>query len=375
MLVATSTGGALGSSSSSANTAGVLQTQSDAQKGVRAAPAPAPHELELLLDQLIEWAPFLDGRQRTRAAAALRQNSGGPGENESGQSEVRLALRFDDEASEEDADEEDVPLEKPLTPVASDDEEDEEPLWTDADGRLMQGQEPLSPVGAWVAAGRPERPDDLMEIGTSTGEVAEDGGVCACGFAAAECVCEALPDEDVPAQREAITHTARNRRRRGRQRRGGRDGGGGGSGGLNLAGGREIFCDHCECGGTAEVGSCILVAMLADEAVNSVIAQYQNQLELWGSAEPDDDHAQARHAFYKAAVGWRLGDRLGAGKRFKLPDCCMRKIRVLFPYSGCDPAVCDYLCRCEREGHYVPFRTAAESKAAREGRVLIELDD
>ena len=85
--------------------------------------------------------------------------------------------------------------------------------------------------------------------------------------------------------------------------------------------------------------------------------------------------ANQSHECCKAAVGWRLGDRLGAGKRFKLPDCCVRKIRVVFPYSGCDPAVCDYLRQCEHKGHYVPFRTAAESQAARDGRVLIELED
>ena len=141
---------------------------------------------------------------------------------------------------------------------------------------------------------------------------------------------------------------------------------------MNLAGGREIFCDHCECGGAPEEGACILVAMLSDDTVNSVITHHRAQLDLWGSAAPDEDHAAARHEFYKAAVGWRLGDRLGAGKRFKLPDCTMKKIRELFPYSGCDPEVCDYLRRCERARHYVGFLTAAESKSAREGRVLID---
>ena len=60
----------------------------------------------------------------------------------------------------------------------------------------------------------------------------------------------------------------------------------------------------------------------------------------------------ARHALYKRFVAWKFADPLGAGKRKRLPDCCVWQIRFLFPDPRCGEG-CDLLRDCERKGHYV----------------------
>ena len=60
-----------------------------------------------------------------------------------------------------------------------------------------------------------------------------------------------------------------------------------------------------------------------------------------------------------------------AENRVRLPCCVMFRVRKLFPNPCCGDG-CDYLERCERAGHYTGFRTAAESRAIREGRFVGE---
>ena len=66
-------------------------------------------------------------------------------------------------------------------------------------------------------------------------------------------------------------------------------------------------------------------------------------------------------------VAWQFSDPLGANNRVRLPRCVLYRVRRLFP-NPCCGGDCDYLSACEGSGHYVGFRTAAESRAIREGR-------
>ena len=45
------------------------------------------------------------------------------------------------------------------------------------------------------------------------------------------------------------------------------------------------------------------------------------------------------------------------------------EVRSTFPNLVCGKG-CDFMVKCEQLGHYVGFRTAEESKAEREGRLI-----
>ena len=78
----------------------------------------------------------------------------------------------------------------------------------------------------------------------------------------------------------------------------------------------------------------------------------------------------ARYAMYRGVVRWRWADPLGAENRVRLPMCVMKQIRRIFPNPICGPG-CDYGVECEKNRHYVGFRTAEESRAVREGRAEV----
>ena len=142
---------------------------------------------------------------------------------------------------------------------------------------------------------------------------------------------------------------------------------------AGLAHGRDIICDHCRRGGAFGSEGCMSQVMLTAPEVKDLVAQHQSYFRLWGSADPEEDHRSARHELYKAVVAWQFGADLGAEQRHKLPNCVEWQVRMLFPCLLCS-ASCDFLRNCERLGHYTGFKTAAESKEARGGTALVEMN-
>ena len=104
--------------------------------------------------------------------------------------------------------------------------------------------------------------------------------------------------------------------------------------------------------------------MLQQRTINKLINQHQRRRARRPSVDPVG--SEARHACYKAVVAWQWASPLGAEQRVQLPACVMCGVRKLFPNPRCGEG-CDYGAKCERLGHYVGFRTAAESKRVREG--------
>ena len=134
---------------------------------------------------------------------------------------------------------------------------------------------------------------------------------------------------------------------------------------LGLAAhGRRMYCDwHDLHGGSAH--ACMAVDMLQQSRMAALVEKHQR---LWQRRPRDDpDGRQARHACYKGVVAWQWANPLGAEQRVRLPPCVLYRVRKLFPNPRCGEG-CDYLDVCERKGHYTGFRTAEESRAAREGR-------
>ena len=139
--------------------------------------------------------------------------------------------------------------------------------------------------------------------------------------------------------------------------------GGGDSLGL-AANGRRMYCDwHDLRGGSAL--ACMAVDMLQQSRMAAIIEKHQ-RLRLRRPRDDPDGRA-ARHVCYKGVIAWQWANPLGAEQRVRLPSCVLYRVRKLFPNPCCDEG-CDYLEECERKGHYVGFRTAEESRAAREGR-------
>ena len=62
-----------------------------------------------------------------------------------------------------------------------------------------------------------------------------------------------------------------------------------------------------------------------------------------------------------------VGEPVGRGaQRVRLPECVTCAVRRRFPNPACGEG-CDYGKQCVGRGHYTGFRTAAESRAIREG--------
>ena len=111
--------------------------------------------------------------------------------------------------------------------------------------------------------------------------------------------------------------------------------------------------------------------MLQQRRIAALIADHQRLRARKPGEDPDG--RKARYALYRAVVGWQFADPLGAENRVRLPACVLYRNRRLFPNpccgEACDPP-CDYQSGCESRGHYTGFRTAAESRAVREGRFM-----
>jgi hypothetical protein len=139
--------------------------------------------------------------------------------------------------------------------------------------------------------------------------------------------------------------------------------GGGDSLGLT-ANRRRMYCDYHDLRGGA-AHACMAVDMLQQTRMAAIVEKHQ-RLRL-RKPRDDPDGRQARHACYKGVVAWQWANPLGAEQRVRLPMCVLCRVRKLFPNPRCGEG-CDYSDGCERKGHYVGFRTAEESRAAREGR-------
>ena len=134
---------------------------------------------------------------------------------------------------------------------------------------------------------------------------------------------------------------------------------------MGLADCQHVYCEKCDLGLTQDEDGCQVTAMALAGRVQRVQAKHEKlrTAKPWG----DKDRREARHAMYKAIISWQFCSPLGAGKRVRLPKCLVSAVRRKFPNPVCGPG-CDYWVQCERKGHYTGFRTAEESRAAREGR-------
>ena len=121
------------------------------------------------------------------------------------------------------------------------------------------------------------------------------------------------------------------------------------------------------------MGACESAAMVEFDDINDIIAAEVPFVDSLDGEAREDACRSARYKMYRGVIAWKFADPLGSGKRKRIPDCCTWQIRDLFPDPRCDET-CDKLRGCERKGHYVGFRTVAESKAAREGMTLIDLE-
>ena len=139
---------------------------------------------------------------------------------------------------------------------------------------------------------------------------------------------------------------------------------------------RRMYCDyHDQRGGCPN--ACMAVDMLQQRRINAVVEAQQRARRRKPSSDPDG--REARYAMYRTVIKWQWSDPLGAGNRVRLPRCVLHRVRKLFPNPVCTEGgeePCDYLDGCERRGHYTGFRTADESRAAREGRFdQMDLED
>ena len=139
---------------------------------------------------------------------------------------------------------------------------------------------------------------------------------------------------------------------------------------IGLAeGGRVMYCDYCDLNGGDRL-ACMAVDMLEQRRIGRLIEKHEKQLRRQSRAS---DLCQlrrdARHACYKEVVAWQWSNPLGAESRVRLPSCVERCVRRRFPNPICSDG-CDYSDACIASGHYTGFRTAAKSRAIREGRFL-----
>lgn len=167
------------------------------------------------------------------------------------------------------------------------------------------------------------------------------------------------------------------------------DDGGGGGGGVRdtrLAGGRhedsiglaahgrDMYCDYCDLGGGAP-DACMARDMLQQSRFSRELKKQRGRKRKLEATRRDTPiavvgmHKEARYALYRAVIAWQWANPLGAEKRVRLPLCVERGVRRLFPHPTCGEA-CDYGDACVRAGHYTGFRSAAESRAIREGAYL-----
>lgn len=131
---------------------------------------------------------------------------------------------------------------------------------------------------------------------------------------------------------------------------------------------RRMYCDYHDQRGSCP-NACMAVDMLQQRRINAVVEAQQRARRRKPSSDPDG--RESRYAMYRAVIKWQWSDPLGAGNRVRLPSCVLHRVRKLFPNPACTEGgeeSCDYLDGCERRGHYTGFRTADESRAAREGR-------
>jgi len=128
--------------------------------------------------------------------------------------------------------------------------------------------------------------------------------------------------------------------------------------------GRVMYCDYHDLRGSSP-HACMAADMLQQSRIAALVQKHQRLRER--KPQEYQRGRVARHALYKAVIAWQWANPLGAENRVRLPRCveyCVR--RRLFPNPVCGEG-CDYLDGCEQRGHYTGFRTAAWSRAAREG--------
>ncbi|KAL1524247.1 hypothetical protein AB1Y20_019152 [Prymnesium parvum] len=150
-----------------------------------------------------------------------------------------------------------------------------------------------------------------------------------------------------------------------RKKRSGRRGRGRGQG-DDLAHNRDMLCDVCDLGSNDPKWVCSAAQMLEEPKMQRIFEKHEKRLRSPKGLASDLDRREARYAMYRGWVAWQFADPLGAEKRVRLPMCVMQQIRKLFPSPKCSRGCCDYGVECEKLGHYVGFRTAAESRGIRE---------
>ena len=130
-----------------------------------------------------------------------------------------------------------------------------------------------------------------------------------------------------------------------------------------------MYCDYCDLG-TGPYYACMAVDMLQQSRIAETIAERQR----WRARKPHEygDGRDARFPTYKKIFAWQWASPLGAGRRVPFPPCVTTAVRKLFPNPVCSTNKCDYGDKCVKRGHYTGFRTAAQSRAMREGRFLDE---
>ena len=136
-----------------------------------------------------------------------------------------------------------------------------------------------------------------------------------------------------------------------------------------LGAGNRVICTACQLDGrpAGDVG-CLAVRMLQRPKIAKAVAARREAEELWG-IDPET-RGESRFDMYRGVINWRFaGAQCGAGKRFRLANCLVYEVRSTFPNPVCGKG-CDFMVKCEQLGHYVGFRTAEESKAEREGRLI-----
>ena len=138
-------------------------------------------------------------------------------------------------------------------------------------------------------------------------------------------------------------------------------------GGLGIANSADLYCDVCDLPGGRALRACMAEDMLQQTRIARLVVQFTERRRRAPSAYGDG--RPARYPIYREVVRWQFVDVLGAEQRVRLPPCVLRKVRQLFPNPLCGDG-CDYGAGCEAGGHYTGFRTAAVSRAIREGSYL-----
>ena len=130
--------------------------------------------------------------------------------------------------------------------------------------------------------------------------------------------------------------------------------------------GRRMYCDYHDLRGTCP-HACMAADMLQQSRIAALVQKHERLRARRSQKDPDG--REARHALYKAVIAWQWANPLGAENRVRLPRCVEHCVRRRFPNPICGEE-CDYLEACEQCGHYTGFRTAAQSRAVREGAFL-----